>query len=56
MQRIDPAARQLTVCDLATGRVFTDRYDKLVVATGSSNLIPQVPGCHRVGVQTLRTV
>ena len=56
VQRIDPAARQLTVCDLATGRVFTDRYDKLVVATGSSNLIPQVPGCHRVGVQTLRTV
>ncbi|MGN0975736.1 MAG: FAD-dependent oxidoreductase [Gemmiger sp.] len=56
VQRIDAAARQITVCDLATGRVFTDRYDKLVVATGSSNRIPQVPGANRVGVQTLKSV
>lgn len=56
VQRIDAAARQLTVCDLATGRVFSDRYDKLVIATGSANRIPQVPGANRVGVQTLKSV
>ena len=56
VQRIDPATRQVTVCDLASGRVFTDHYDKLVLATGSSNRIPQVPGSDRVGVQTLKSV
>ena len=30
---IDAAARKVTVCDLATGRVFEDHYDKLVLAT-----------------------
>lgn len=56
VQAIDPARRSLTVCDLATGRVFQDSYDKLVVATGSSIRMPQVPGANRVGVQTLKTV
>lgn len=41
---IDAAARKVTVCDFATGRVFEDHYDKLVLATGSSNRVPQVPG------------
>ena len=53
---IDAAARKVTVCDLATGRVFEDHYDKLVLATGSSNRVPQVPGSDRVGVQTLKAV
>ena len=53
---IDAAARKVTVCDLATGRVFDDHYDKLVLATGSSNRVPQVPGSDRVGVQTLQSV
>ena len=56
MRGIDAAARKVTVCDLATGRVFEDHYDKLVLATGSSNRVPQVPGSDRVGVQTLKTV
>lgn len=56
VQRIDPAARQVEVQDLATGRVFQDRYDKLVVATGASPRIPDVPGAGRVGVQTLKNV
>ena len=53
---IDAAARKVTVCDLATGRVFDDHYDKLVLATGSSNRVPQVSGSDRVGVQTLKSV
>ena len=56
VQAIDPARRRVTVCDLSTGRVFEDSYDKLVVATGSSIGLPQVPGANRVGVQTLKTV
>lgn len=56
VQSIDPAAKQVTVKDLSTGRVFQDRYDKLVVATGASPRIPQAPGADRVGVQTLKNV
>ena len=56
VQAVNPAARSLTVRDLSTGRVFQDTYDKLVVATGSSIQLPNVPGANRVGVQTLKTV
>lgn len=56
VQAVNPASRSLTVCDLSTGRVFTDTYDKLVIATGSSICLPNVPGANRVGVQTLKTV
>lgn len=56
VQSIDPAARQVTVKDLTTGRVFSDRYDKLVVATGASPRVPRAPGADRVGVQTLKNV
>lgn len=56
VQAVDPTRRTLTVRELATGRVFEDSYDKLVVASGSSIALPQVPGANRVGVQTLKTV
>ncbi len=53
---IDPARRQVTIRDLASGQSVTEGYDKLVLATGSRTCIPQVPGNDRVGVQTLRNV
>lgn len=56
VQSIDPTAKQVTVKDLTTGRVFQDRYDKVVVATGAVPHIPQAPGADRVGVQTLKNV
>ncbi len=56
VQSIDPASRQVTVRDLADGRIFQDRYDKLVAATGAVPQIPQVPGADRVGIQTLKNV
>lgn len=56
VQSIDPAGHRLTVCDLASGRVFEEQWDKLVIAAGSSNLLPAVPGSSRIGVQTLKNV
>lgn len=56
VERIDPKGRQITGRDLSTGQSFTDRYDKLVVATGAMPQVPQVPGRQRVGVQTLKSV
>lgn len=56
VQRIDPNAKQVTVQDLASGRVFTDKYDKLVIATGTGSRIPKVPGSDRMGVHTLKSI
>ena len=56
VEAIDVKSRQVTVRDLTTGRIFTDRYDKLVVATGATPRLPAVPGADRVGVQTLKNV
>jgi NADPH-dependent 2,4-dienoyl-CoA reductase/sulfur reductase-like enzyme len=53
---VEPQAHSLTVHDLDTDRTFTEKYDKLVLATGNSALIPQVPGADKVGVQTLKNV
>ncbi len=56
VQAIDAASRTITVRDIDADRVFTEKYDKLVLATGNVWLIPQVPGADRVGVQTLKSV
>lgn len=53
---IDPQSKTVSVTDLSTGKTFTERYDKLVVATGSSVSIPSVRGAERVGVHTLKNV
>ena len=53
---IDPVRQQLTACDGQTGQPFVDSYDKLVAATGSRNIIPQVPGSDKMGVHVLKSV
>lgn len=49
--KIDRATKTITT---HTGR--TDRYDYLVLATGSSAFVPQVPGVERSGVFVYRTI
>ncbi len=41
---LDLAAKQLRVRDLESGREFEDRYDKLVITTGSWPIVPDLPG------------
>ncbi|MGI5946349.1 MAG: FAD-dependent oxidoreductase [Lachnospiraceae bacterium] len=53
---IDPVRKQVTLRNLENGQTFVDVYDKLVVATGSNNLIPQVPGAEKMGVHVLKSV
>lgn len=53
---IQPGSRTLTVRDMDGDRIFTENYDKLVLATGNVTLIPQVPGSDRVGIQTFKSV
>ncbi|MCU0277974.1 MAG: FAD-dependent oxidoreductase [Candidatus Nanopelagicales bacterium] len=51
---VDPAARTVSVTDLATGEAFTDSYDVLVLATGVTPVVPDVLGVEAAGVFTVR--
>lgn len=54
--RVDVRAKAVTVKDLDTGRLFTDDYDRLVVASGASPVVPAVPGRELPGVYILKTL
>ncbi|RPF21399.1 FAD-dependent oxidoreductase [Myceligenerans xiligouense] len=51
---VDAAARTVTVRDLATGRMFEDGYDELVLATGVRPVTPSIPGVDSPGVFPVR--
>ena len=37
---IDSSQKKLTIKDTLTNEIFTDNYDKLMIATGASSIIP----------------
>jgi len=41
---IDRAAKQVTVREVRTGRVYVEAYDRLVLAPGAKSLRPPMPG------------
>lgn len=53
---IDRAARTVTVHDLTTGKVFSEPYDKLLLAPGARPTQPALPGVGLDRLFTLRTV
>jgi len=53
---IDRAARTVRVVNLISGETFTETYDKLLLATGSSPLRPALPGIDDADVLTLWTL
>lgn len=53
---IDRAAKTVTVHDLTTGRVFSEPYDKLLLAPGARPTQPALPGVGLDRLFTLRTV
>lgn len=53
---IDPDARTVTVRDLEGEREFTDRYDRLVIATGARPVQPSLPRSDLAGVFVLRSL
>lgn len=53
---IHPEQKSLDIKDLSTGVVFTDSYDKLVIATGASSVIPPIKGVDNKNVFTLRNI
>ena len=53
---IDRQAKTVSVRNLATGQSYDERYDDLVIATGSSPLRPAIPGIDSDRIRTLWTV
>ena len=52
---LDRAAKTVTAKDLTSGQVFTQHYDKLVIATGAHSFVPQCEGTDLENVFFLRT-
>lgn len=53
---INPTLKSLEVKNLTTGEIFTDHYDKLVLATGASAVKPPIQGAEGEQVFTLRNI
>ncbi len=54
--RIDRAASQVEVKDLATGNTYREGYDRLVLSPGAEPVRPPIPGIDTEGIFTLRNV
>ncbi|MEA5084501.1 MAG: FAD-dependent oxidoreductase [Lachnospiraceae bacterium] len=48
--------KKLEIKNLLTGNIFTDHYDKLIIATGASAVIPPAKGAELKNVFTLRNI
>lgn len=53
---IDRDRREIEVRELATGRLYRERYDALVLAPGASPVRPALPGIDLPGIHVLRTI
>ncbi|QAT42323.1 FAD-dependent oxidoreductase [Aminipila luticellarii] len=53
---IHPDAKSVQVKSLTTGKVFSDVYDKLVIATGATAIVPPIKGTNSERVFTLRNI
>ena len=56
VRAIHPERKAVTVCDLDTGEVFEDTYDKLLLSPGARPTQPELPGTDLEQLFTLRTV
>lgn len=53
---VDPELKEVEVKNLETGKIFKDKYDKLILATGAKAFVPPVKGFEKEHVFTLRNV
>lgn len=54
--KLDVEEKKLTVKNLISGEVFFQNFDKLVISTGASPVIPNIPGINNENVFYLRNV
>ena len=53
---ISPAKKTVDLRDVATGKVTTESYDKLVLSPGAASIHPPLPGIDLPGIFHVRTV
>lgn len=53
---IDRDAKTVTVRDRPRGAIYTEPYDTLVLATGATPLLPDLPGIDHPRIRTLRNI
>lgn len=54
---IDRKKKEVKVKNLVTGEIFSDRYDKLIIATGAGAIVPSViEGIHSKNIFVVKTV
>ncbi len=53
---LDPQAKRIQVKNLTDGQMYEESYDDLVLATGSSPLLPPIPGIEHKAIMRLWTV
>lgn len=56
VESIDRQAKQVRIRRLETGEVYTESYDKLILAPGAAPFRPDIPGIDLPGVYTLRNL
>ncbi|CAM3955523.1 CoA-disulfide reductase [Mesobacillus zeae] len=54
--KVVPEKKQVMVRDLETKRVFLDHYDKLMIATGTSPIVPPFSGGNLKNIKVLKTL
>ena len=54
--KVDTEAKKVTVRNLETNVEFEDSYDKLMIATGASSIIPPIKNVKLENVSTLKTM
>ena len=53
---VSPEKKTVDLRDVSTGKVTTERYDKLVLSPGASSVRPPLPGIDLPGIFQVRTV
>ena len=53
---VDTNNKKITVKNLKTGEIFEDSYDKLMIATGASAIIPPIKNFNIDNVHTLKSM
>jgi NADPH-dependent 2,4-dienoyl-CoA reductase/sulfur reductase-like enzyme/rhodanese-related sulfurtransferase len=56
VRKIYADRKEIEVCNLATNKVFTDSYDKLVISTGATAVMPPIEGLSADNSFVLRNV
>jgi len=54
--KINREKKEIEIKDFKTDKIYTEKYDKLIISTGAEPLRPQLPGINQEGIFTLRNV